>query len=150
MLLLNSIFYPANEVLPPLLTWFIIILYAILIYTRILIIFYFYFLGEWSCWTDFSECSVTCGEGVRKRTRNCMLQGIQAEGCEGPSESLEPCYVPCQNMDMGWEVWSEWSDCDKDSQKHRSRRCTLERCLGPEVESVPCFETNRIGKLWVH
>lgn len=102
--------------------------------------------GEWSCWTDFSECSVTCGEGVRKRTRNCVLQGMLADGCEGPSESLEPCYVPCQNTDTGWEGWTDWSACDKDSQKRRTRKCTVERCVGPEVESVPCFETNRIGK----
>lgn len=105
-----------------------------------------FLLGEWSCWTDFDECSVTCGEGVRKRTRDCMMKGMVAEGCEGPSESLEPCYMPCPNTDMGWDAWSEWSACDKDDQKHRTRRCTLERCLGPEVESVSCLETNRIGK----
>lgn len=100
--------------------------------------------GVWSCWTDFGECSVTCGEGVRKRTRNCTLAD---DGCEGPSESLEPCYVPCQNVDAGWESWSDWSACDhQHNRRQRTRRCTLERCLGPDVESVPCFETNRIGK----
>lgn len=77
-----------------------------------------------------------------------MLKGVISDGCEGPSESLEPCYIPCQNKDMmGLEEWSEWSPCDKDNQMHRTRRCTLERCLGPEVESVPCFDANRkIGK----
>lgn len=69
-----------------------------------------------------------------------------ADGCEGPSESLEPCYVPCQNIDMGWENWSEWSVCDKNNQKQRTRRCALESCVGPEIEYVSCFEANRIGK----
>lgn len=107
-----------------------------------------YVLGEWSCWTDFSECSVTCGEGMRKRTRNCMLKGMIADGCEGPSESVESCYVPCQNKDISLEDWSEWSSCDKNNQMHRTRRCTLEHCSGPEVEYVSCFEdnNNRIGK----
>jgi len=109
-------------------------------------IIYYCYLGEWSCWTDFSECSVTCGEGVRKRSRNCMLKGVLVDGCEGASESIEPCYVPCQNMDTGWEDWSGWSACDKDNLKHRTRRCTMGQCLGPEVDSVSCFETNQIGK----
>lgn len=125
------------------------------VYTQIMLSFLQKYLirnfrlsGEWSCWTDFGECSVTCGEGVRKRTRNCMLKGVLAEGCEGPSESLEPCYVPCQNTDIGWEAWSDWSVCDKDNRQQRTRRCSSleQRCLGPEIESVPCFETNRIGK----
>jgi chondroitin sulfate proteoglycan 4 len=103
--------------------------------------------GEWSCWTDFGECSVTCGEGVRKRTRSCMLKGMNAEGCEGPSESHEQCFVPCQSMqNLGWDDWSEWSTCDKDNLKHRTRRCTVEHCPGPADESRPCFETNEIGK----
>lgn len=102
--------------------------------------------GEWSCWTDFGECSVTCGEGVRKRKRNCVIKDALADGCDGPSESIEPCYVPCHSTDVGWEDWSEWSDCNKDNQKRRSRKCTMEQCFGPDVESVSCSETNKIGK----
>ncbi|XP_050547311.1 semaphorin-5A-like [Daktulosphaira vitifoliae] len=100
--------------------------------------------GEWSCWTDYGECSVTCGEGVRKRTRFCMVNGIAAEGCEGSSVSQEPCYMPCEAMVFGWDNWSEWSVCDIDNQKHRTRKCLLEQCLGSDVESIPCFDANVI------
>lgn len=104
--------------------------------------------GEWSCWTDFGECSVAtgCGEGVRKRARTCSLKGAPADGCDGPSESLEPCYVPCRNVDAGgWDDWSEWSACDRDNRKYRTRRCALERCpTGLDVETASCFEANNI------
>lgn len=83
---------------------------------------------------------------MRRRTRNCMLNDMLADGCDGPSESLEPCYVPCQNIDMGWENWSEWSGCDENNKKQRTRRCAMENCVGPEIESVSCFETNRVGE----
>ncbi|XP_060837417.1 semaphorin-5A isoform X2 [Rhopalosiphum padi] len=100
--------------------------------------------GEWSCWTDFNECSVTCGEGVRTRSRKCIQKGTSTEGCDGPYESQEPCYVPCHDMDLGWEDWSEWSVCDKDNLKHRTRKCTFDHCLGPDIESIPCFEKNGV------
>ena len=59
-----------------------------------------YVTGEWSCWTDWSVCSVSCGIGYKQRTRDCLaVNNKDAEGsdCEGPSIAQEPCEMPtCQ------------------------------------------------------
>ncbi|TRY83177.1 hypothetical protein DNTS_020675 [Danionella cerebrum] len=52
----------------------------------------------WGPWQPWSECSVTCGEGVRERVRECLLPssgGIQCTGMvrEQSHCSLEDCTV---------------------------------------------------------
>ncbi|KAL8580949.1 hypothetical protein ACOMHN_017516 [Nucella lapillus] len=59
--------------------------------------------GGWSAWTDWSHCSVTCGEGKKSRTRICdhpaPLNGGQA--CAGPSQAFLDCASSCpEPMDM--------------------------------------------------
>ena len=53
--------------------------------------------GQWSCWTDWSDCSVSCGVGVRSRTRECL----GPEGCEGPRLVRETCEMPAASL---WPV----------------------------------------------
>lgn len=59
--------------------------------------------GVWSCWTEWSACSVTCGQGTRSRSRTCSVEGgddssirneLAIEGCDGPSEMKEYCNNP--------------------------------------------------------
>lgn len=52
----------------------------------------FPFSGVWSCWTDWSPCSVTCGLGKKSRTRDCLTAG--KDGCEGLSTEFETCELP--------------------------------------------------------
>ncbi|XP_030846158.1 signal peptide, CUB and EGF-like domain-containing protein 1 [Strongylocentrotus purpuratus] len=49
--------------------------------------------GGWNGWSPWSECPVTCGEGVHSRTRNCDNPEPQNGGqpCEGEGEQEEPC-----------------------------------------------------------
>ena len=40
----------------------------------------------WSTWSE-GECSATCGQGTRQKTRTCQNGNIGDEGCEIGSET---------------------------------------------------------------
>ena len=45
----------------------------------------------WDNWSEYSACSVTCGYGMRRRTRDCIL-GNPGEGlCQGYATEEESC-----------------------------------------------------------
>lgn len=92
-------------------------------------------LGKWTNTIVISNCSVNCGEGNRTRIRKCLYNGEPAEGCEGDSVFWEPCYEVCNR---GWAIWSEWSDCNENGQKNRTRKCDTKNCPEPLVETVQC------------
>ena len=37
---------------------------------------------RWSAWSEYSECSVTCGDGISTRTRECINDPAGHCGCE--------------------------------------------------------------------
>ncbi len=67
--------------------------------------------GDWTDWEDWGSCSVTCGEGFKKRTRECYFKdpscrgktcGTQeneeeTENCVDliPSKFFRCIYLPC-------------------------------------------------------
>ena len=59
--------------------------------------------GEWSCWGDFSPCSVTCGRGKMMRTRRCEapLPGREfTQTCEGTDREEKHCKMPPCNREF--------------------------------------------------
>ncbi|XP_015592204.1 semaphorin-5A [Cephus cinctus] len=93
--------------------------------------------GQWSCWTDWTPCSASCGLGYRTRRRECLGPGP----CEGTSFSRESCDMPSCECLHGWDNWSRWSPCDGD-QQYRKRQCLLQPgigvCHGPSQEVRDC------------
>ncbi|KAH8268722.1 hypothetical protein KR018_000031, partial [Drosophila ironensis] len=97
--------------------------------------------GEWGCWSEWSACSVTCGLGLRRRTRRCL--GGHERACQGRALEEQKCeMVPCEDF-LGWSTWSEWSRCSSDGIRLRHRRCLVEQpstmeCRGAEFEKTAC------------
>merc|ERR1712227_822162 len=106
--------------------------------------------SKWSEWTEFGDCSATCGESARYRTRYC-IPGNMGDVCEGSildtqdclAEDLVPACIPYE--------WSDWSDfgecsatCGENSVRSRSRVCNEgnsgDFCVGDETETENCFD----------
>uniref|UniRef100_A0A8C1YDI1 Adhesion G protein-coupled receptor B3 n=1 Tax=Cyprinus carpio TaxID=7962 RepID=A0A8C1YDI1_CYPCA len=97
---------------------------------------------EWSQW---SSCSVTCGQGSQVRTRTCVSP--YGSHCSGPLRESRVCNntAPCPVHGV-WEEWSPWSLCSFTcgrGHRTRTRMCTPPQhggraCEGPETQSKLC------------
>ncbi|WKY14318.1 hypothetical protein Q1695_000118 [Nippostrongylus brasiliensis] len=91
-----------------------------------------------STWTEWTQCSQTCGRGTR--TRHCS--GV---GCLGPAVESCSMMLACQE----WTLWSSWSACSTscgEGERKRTRECiggrdcpgvsiTVETCITPPCPS---------------
>jgi len=63
------------------------------------------FAGKWSCWTDFSVCSATCGQGYKIRTRHCEAEIAGSSytiPCYGSNQEQLPCKLKDCQLESGW------------------------------------------------
>ena len=105
--------------------------------------------GNWSVWSQWSECSTTCGTGTQDRERECNNPAPQYGGdnCTGESSETRACPdLPLCPVDCKWNEWSNWTECSLScANGTQTRSRTFEpalhggkECEGPEVESVMC------------
>ncbi|KAK0133658.1 Adhesion G protein-coupled receptor B3 [Merluccius polli] len=97
---------------------------------------------EWSQW---SSCSVSCGQGSQVRTRTCVTP--YGTHCTGPLRESRVCNntAPCPVHGV-WEEWSPWSLCSFTcgrGHRTRTRMCAPplhggRACDGPETQSKLC------------
>ncbi|KAK2503641.1 hypothetical protein MC885_011633 [Smutsia gigantea] len=48
-------------------------------------------IETWGLWQPWSQCSATCGDGVRERRRMCLSSFPSRPGCPGTSSEASPC-----------------------------------------------------------
>uniref|UniRef100_A0A8C3XYG7 Hemicentin-1 n=1 Tax=Catharus ustulatus TaxID=91951 RepID=A0A8C3XYG7_CATUS len=106
--------------------------------------------GGFSSWLEWQACSVTCGQGVQERVRQCdsPVPANGGRGCRGPHSELRSCQrQPCP-VDGSWSEWGLWEECSRScgqGNRTRSRTCSNppaqhggKPCEGSALESVMC------------
>uniref|UniRef100_A0A3P9CEB0 Uncharacterized protein n=1 Tax=Maylandia zebra TaxID=106582 RepID=A0A3P9CEB0_9CICH len=114
--------------------------------------------GGWGQWSHWTECTKSCGGGVRSRRRNCDSPSPEGEGnyCEGSCEAgvLQCQSVPGCHVDGGWSQWGAWTECSLScggGVKFRRRLCDNPSpqsggrgCLGDAEQQRDC-NTHLLG-----
>ena len=111
--------------------------------------------GNYSQWTQFTSCSLSCGGGKTYRSRTCTNPKPEYGGLNcsdlGPNQEVKDCNSqPCP-INGGYSEWSKFSACSvtcNSGSKTRNRICNNSRpqhggkdcsVFGPENETLSCF-----------
>ena len=98
----------------------------------------------WSQWEHWTDCSATCGQGVRSRKRECSNPEKLGQHAACPKHNayvIEPCKL---GICIKWLEWTDWSACSVScgsGRQVRSRKCDGEKknCPGANIETNICF-----------
>uniref|UniRef100_A0A3Q4HKY3 Uncharacterized protein n=1 Tax=Neolamprologus brichardi TaxID=32507 RepID=A0A3Q4HKY3_NEOBR len=98
--------------------------------------------GGWSQWGAWTECSLSCGGGVKFRRRLCDNPSPQSggRGCLGDAEQQRDCNTHLCTVGP-WLPWSQWSECSVScggGQQYHSHVCSSPACSGLSRQSKIC------------
>lgn len=85
--------------------------------------------GNWSEWSEFTPCTLSCAGGIQNRSRTCTNPPPKNDGkyCAGESSEVRLCNtLPCP-VDGGWSLFGEWGSCSLtcgSGVQDRQRTCT--------------------------
>ncbi|CAH1773844.1 unnamed protein product [Owenia fusiformis] len=104
--------------------------------------------GVYNTWGLWSECSVTCGGGIRTRNRTCDGPYYNGEECHGPDTQTEICGTETCLISGLWLSWETWSPCSTTcggGSRSRERHCNTtsfgdrtKECEGNSTETQDC------------
>ena len=104
--------------------------------------------GDWSDWSPWDDCSMTCGTGLKHRHRACSNPAPSENGqaCIGNSFEVDLCLrLACvattilEPLDGGWSVWTSWGHCSVTcgtGLKQRKRFCDNPE---PSIDGKHCI-----------
>ncbi|XP_057298019.1 SCO-spondin-like isoform X2 [Hydractinia symbiolongicarpus] len=110
--------------------------------------------GLWGSWGAYSDCSVTCGGGIRQKFRACNNPAPAHGGrtCYGSNRFVSVCNTKHCPVDGGFTSWSKYSRCSKAcgmGNQVRRRTCTNPTpahggaaCSGATSQSRTCKVKN--------
>ncbi|XP_066440797.1 SCO-spondin-like [Eleutherodactylus coqui] len=101
--------------------------------------------GNWTPWSPWSECPVTCGSSIQIRSRACINPPPRNNGsdCEGPDTERRNCSnKPCEVSGLcGWTDWSLCSRSCGTGLRSRTWHCD---CLDTEIPDGQCDGRERV------
>ncbi|CAJ0567407.1 unnamed protein product, partial [Mesorhabditis spiculigera] len=97
--------------------------------------------GAWTTWSQWSQCSVSCGGGYRTRSRACSRPGF----CSGTDSEQETCSTEaCPRITStvsSWAGWTEWNSCSVSCG--RGSQARYRKCVSPQGNiAFNCPEKN--------
>ena len=114
--------------------------------------------GGWSIWTNWTTCSVSCGEGIQYRNRTCSSPPPANGGadCNGYSAESAKCRMKHCPLDGMWSPWLQWTGCSTTcdvGSRSRRRTCTNpapayggRQCKGYSSDTQTCNNGHCPGK----
>jgi len=103
---------------------------------------------QWSEWSNWGLCSVSCAGGLTSRERSVLAPAIDGgKACVGPSHDERSCNNKVCPKDCVLSEWSQWEPCSVtcgNGTSHRKRAIVHERqgvgadCQPPFLESKEC------------
>ncbi|KAL9971012.1 hypothetical protein ACROYT_G023488 [Oculina patagonica] len=111
--------------------------------------------GNYTDWSEWSDCSTTCGNGEKYRTRNCTNPPPAFGGMDcsfiGMDRDVQGCQKRSCAIDGNWGAWGNWSTCSATcghGTVHRKRTCDNpapanggKPCAGEGHETAECRMT---------
>uniref|UniRef100_A0AAY4EXQ4 Semaphorin-2A n=1 Tax=Denticeps clupeoides TaxID=299321 RepID=A0AAY4EXQ4_9TELE len=108
--------------------------------------------GLWSCWSSWSQCSVSCGGGHYQRTRTCSNPAPKHGGDICIGLHTEEALCNTQECEGGWGGWSDWGECDDEGLQTRNRTCAISPapCQGNSTQQRQCPPIEGAGFSLLH
>jgi len=105
---------------------------------------------QWGEWSDYTECSLTCGGGTKNKTRVIAVEAdCGGAPCQGLTYNTTKCNTDCCRIDCMWGEWGQYGDCNRPcggGNMTRTRDVEVQAacwgtvCAGTHEENAPCNE----------